>query len=115
MKNRKFNLTGHKALWHWLADNPGKFKKNYFDSIQLPEETRPKKLCYACDYDKNKCVHCPLCGWNINGLDVCWSGSGSGGLYKLWIDAMCAHNYDRACKIARRIADLPVIKGVECI
>lgn len=38
---QKFNLTAHKKLWNWLANNPGMDKEDYFDIMGIPEEDRP--------------------------------------------------------------------------
>jgi hypothetical protein len=35
-------------MWQWLADNPGKGKKDYFIEHYLPQNII--SLCYACEY-----------------------------------------------------------------
>lgn len=112
---QKFNLTGHKKLWEWLANNPEKEKRDYFSVMGMPKKDHPESLCYACEYDNDdSCRSCPLDGWNSDGKCLCQCISDNG-LYGRWEDAMDAHDYETACKIAHEIANLPVRAGVECV
>ena len=49
----KFPLSEHIKLWDWLADNPSKYKYEYFDSINLGRNLRPKNLCFGCEFSSN--------------------------------------------------------------
>ncbi len=103
----KFNHTGHKELWDWLAQNPDKSKGNWPGWIwNGGEYNRQRALCFACEYTGEDCKvynHCPLV-WPCN----CESKKG---LYRLW--RICK-DYNLRTKFAERIRDLPVREGVEC-
>lgn len=47
---RKDALEECKKQWLWMANNPGRKKKDYFDETGIKEI--PRFGCYACEYDK---------------------------------------------------------------
>jgi len=110
-----FDLTAHKALWSWLADNTieNNFpKKQDWPGWEVNGGDCPKTQndCFACQYIRDRACSCDLC-------PLVWPGASGecmvgNGLYFLWL-------YERTGKLkkdyARQIADLPVKDGVECI
>ena len=110
----KFNHTGHKSLWSWLADHPGKSKSNYFKDRGIERNKIPYLYCYACDYDYDvthdpmSCGCCPLCA--REDCQRCLNG-----LYEAWDRATARALHKECSQLARRIAELPVKPGVECI
>ena len=110
----KFNHTGHKKLWNWLADNPGKGKHDYFAEHGFYEDgidTAPHDNCYACEYGVEnrrsikECI-CPLTGWG----DVrCFNNNG---LWNKFEEYLLIGEYDKACETARKIANLPLREGI---
>lgn len=109
----KFNHTGHKKLWNWLADNPGKGKQDYFTEHGFYADgvdTVPQDNCYACEYNGG-CFqpgrYCPLTGW---GATRCYENNGLWDKFEYYL---LVGSYGKACETARKIANLPVRKGVE--
>lgn len=110
----KFNLTGHKKLWNWLAEHPRNSKGDYF---RIANELIPEHDCYACDYSE-RCVNqmdcdafCESCPFMIENSIFCLNG-----LYDEWEDAKEDENAarERVKELALKIANLPVREGVEC-
>lgn len=73
----------HRELWNWLADNPTKSKRAWFEEF-YPDEKAPLHFCFACEYAKNNtiasdiCKKCPICDYKesskcLNGLYEAWS------------------------------------------
>lgn len=123
-----FDLTKHRALWNWLADNPGSLKTEWpgWDEIEdWDDEIYPDNNCFACEYKKLKLmeecgthyeilpetcsVHCPLL-WP-EGCTCCAKRS----LFRVWTNAIVKKDYETASNLARQIAELPVREGVETI
>ena len=111
----KFQLTLHRKLWMWLADNPEMEKEDWhgwddgyrdeFDEITVVGN------CFACEYDslhRNTCKDCPLVWPNKDNSCV----SADNGLFSLWEST---DNPETRANLARTIAELPVREGVECI
>lgn len=106
-----FELTKHRALWNWLADNPGETKDDWPGWVVYHGRRYIENWCYACVYDTDKgdeeggsdcCEYCPLV-WPGD-LDCCEAYS----LYQEWRIAK-----EGADILAREIANLPVKEGVE--
>ena len=111
MKEIKFSLTGHKALWDWLSKNPSK------DEFDWPgwkhnggEYFSP--LGFDCDYgaatnfnDEEGCYNCPF--GNFGGNCRCLDG--------LWGKWHFESDPKKRSELAGKIRDLPVREGVECI
>lgn len=111
----KFNHTGHKALWNWLADHPGKEKIDYYKENNIYE--RQNNDCYACEYtiavcdekeEPHDCKYCPLI-WN---KFICYRNEAE---FSDWLDRSQDGKFEEASVIARKIANLPVKEGVETI
>lgn len=111
----KFNLTAHKELWNWLADNPNKGKINWPGWKRNGGIYDAMGSCFACEYDKqcgtsffDSCEKCP----------IVWGGIDCQNLnspYFQWVTLLnIPSNYKRRSKLARQIANLPVREGVEC-
>lgn len=106
-----FNLTGHRALWDWLANNPKRAKYEWpgwqrnggkYEIID--------NYCFACDYAAKKglnCYKCPLVGWGSDGKFCI--GRFERNLYGRWKDCYLSERSELAAKIR----DLPVREGVE--
>lgn len=114
----KFNHTGHKELWDWLAKNPDKFKEGWpgwkYNSGRYEEVACSCFACeYACEYDDmNDCDGCPLiwpdafyCGFEVYGSAAKYS------LFKRWERST---DLQKRSELAAQIRDLPVRDGVEC-
>lgn len=123
-----FDLTKHRALWNWLADNPGSLKTDWpgWDEIEdWDDEIYPDNNCFACEYldeimldqynpnyelDGETCEKfCPLL-WS-KGCTCCDKNS----LFREWTNATVKKDYETASNLARQIAELPVREGVETI
>ena len=111
-----FDYTGHKELWNWLAENPGKDKHEWPGWKAYHNGRFVESCCYACVYDTVKgaeegcldcCKYCPLE----------WPGNLACGekhsLYEEWGNANAENYYETASNLARKIANLPVKAGVE--
>jgi hypothetical protein len=81
MKTKIFNHTKHQELWQWLADNPGKYKDDYFIEHRVPEDEIPINDCYACEGAGSECRNCPL-DWD--GVDWDNTCSSLGSSYDIW-------------------------------
>ena len=105
----KFNLTAHKELWNWLADNPSCNKEEWpgwkHNGGQYPSDC---SMCFACQYDERfhdgPCAHCPL-KWNSFNCEE------PDAIYKKWKNETIDLIY--RSDLARQIANLPVREGVE--
>ena len=123
-----FNQTAHKTLWTWLAEKGSKriptsatMLKTKWPGWERNGGNIPHAAhcCMACQYahtirKKSKqyyrlpCRYCPL---SIRGNTVksdCLSG-----LYIEWEEAVEWNDIEEAKKIALKIANLPVKKGVK--
>lgn len=120
----KFNLTAHKELWNWLANNPDKKKSEWPGWKRNGGKYKHQaNFCFACGYassddsmdDDCEFKTCPFI-WhnntNIHDDGNCWLDCEcDGSEYKSWKDAETAKLKSR---YARQIANLPVREGVEC-
>lgn len=121
----KFNLTAHREMWLWLAENPDKNKWNWpgwKKNGGTYEISDGNYHCFACDYAgnithyKKDCESCPLIWVRPDGSPmeqiqyVCEHGSCYDS-YKLayWY---VGYKKDR-CAYATMIANLQVKEGVE--
>lgn len=110
-----FDLTNHKRLWNWLADNPDKGKSDW---PEWEDNTGTIKSqyndCFACQFGRRgnnngDCIgYCPLV-WPDNHIDDCDDCMGTSGLFYKWDE--CAVGPQRS-ELAREIANLPVRDGV---
>lgn len=115
----KFDLTKHKALWNWLAEDPKRCKSQWPGWGEILIEG----YCYACKYDseiaeeenasmeENDCAdccdYCPLI-WPNN--EIC---SNKNSIFRKWYDNNTTKEEQVA--IAHQIANLPIREGVETI
>ena len=111
-------VTEHRKLWNWVADATERRehcvdKWEYFIENELSTEKIPFQNCFCCEYsilksskkDVDYCTFCPV-QWNTtdNSNDCkCVQGE-----YGRWSKAYRDGDYERAAKIARKIANLPV-------
>ena len=109
----KFNLTAHKALWNWLAENPEKKKDwpGWEENGGKVKSIAEDSYCFACHYASyvpySECEEaCPL-QWGAP-LYKCTHYDGHG-LYDLW----CKAHGEKKKEYAKRIRDLHVREGVE--
>lgn len=106
-----FNLTGHRALWGWLAENPDKSKGDWPGwKMNGGSYENEELLCFACAYtEDNKlgCDKCPLVGWGNDGIFCV--GANERNLFGRWMHGTLAVRAEMAAKIR----DLPVREGVE--
>jgi hypothetical protein len=103
----KFQLTCHRNLWNWLADNPDK-RKNDWPGWEKYIDPSDGLWCFACNPDgaANDCEHeCPLI-WPGG----CCVDDENFGLFNIWEGC---NDIDTRFKLARLIANLPVREGVE--
>lgn len=124
-----FELTKHRELWNWLADNPGNKKTAWPGWGEVEDwcnDIYPDNNCFACEY-----VHellsadgdreYPLCGKTCRKLcpllwpkdKTCCEGGHS--LYSSWCHMTNSGANKFASAFARQIAELPVREGVETI
>jgi hypothetical protein len=112
-ETKPFNHTGHKEIWQWLSEDPGREKEDWpgwGDSKPIVND------CFACEYrdltnNHRDCNDCPLI-WppNRDGSRVC---DNDGGLWATWF--FDAKTESERTKLAIAIRDVPVREGVECI
>lgn len=119
-KQAIFNHTGHKALWHWLANNP-RYKKEDWPGWCENGGTyrRAKYYCFACGA-AGGITKCHLCPLDWGGYDIysrrlhCMS---IGSVYRRWflifdgIEAKDEVDEGMLCErvqYARQIRDLPI-------
>lgn len=106
----KFNHTAHKKLWLWLSEDTCR-EKIHWPGWEHNGGDTPMAIneCVACGYAYSKtgsilvCNHCPLV-WPGGGC------TGKRGLFKLW----CLYPGEGK-ELAKRIANLPVKDGIDCI
>lgn len=126
----KFDLTRHKELWNWLAENPGMQKVEWpgWDEIEdWDDEMYPDNNCFACEYLKDVVIsdgeeyyeldpilcekQCPLI-WPEG--RTCTERYYS--LYREWDNYNSQEDfYEEASVLAKQIAELPVREGIETI
>ena len=104
---RKYCIDNHRKMWHWLAENPKKGKKDWpgwehhNDSIFLKEDS----YCFLCGYisaDPDKdCHNCPM-DWGIT--DKCMNAYQKISYYTSYCDAI---KLKAKTKYAKIIAELP--------
>ena len=107
-----FNHTAHKALWNWLAENPGKQKIDWPGWVINGHEDNINYCyyCFACDYDDEifgDCEACPLQWPDKPGCGECAN------LYVRWYKRTAS--VIEKSKLAQQIANLPVKEGVKTI
>lgn len=121
-----FNLSAHRRLWKWLAENPTKRKANWPEWIQNGGTVAMVGLeCFACSYSDNchALDDCPLI-WPLNnqGSSLCTRG----GLWDVWDDIeleyrhgnlenMCEEDKRERTRLALLIMNLPVKEDVEYV
>ena len=93
---RKEAIRNHRKMWNWLAENPGKWKRDYL--MRYDPEAKLVANCYLCEYTWLLCNECPL-EWKT---DRCFRG-----LFGEWEYAMKCGDYALAAEIAKQIAELP--------
>lgn len=118
-----FNQTAHKALWTWLAEEGSKLIPTSAVMLKTkwPEWwfngghiSRAVHCCMACQYahtirkKSKQCRYCPLSVRGNTSNSDCLSG-----LYIEWEEAVEWNHVEEAKKIALKIANLPVKKGVK--
>lgn len=107
--------AAHRALWDWLANNPGKDKDEWpgwegrtpsggqYNGQKIPS------YCFMCAWNDVDCTYCALA--KKYGIPCYYSSVQLGtGLYQQWSRAMGydtegAPDYDTACRIAAEIRD----------
>ncbi|MDD3039782.1 hypothetical protein [Bacteroides sp.] len=130
-----FDLTKHRELWNWLADNPGQFKEDWpgwYDIEDYDPEIYPDNNCFACQYSKEHRLATGKYAYDFN-PEVCeetcpllWGTfrtcCDTGSIFSEWdnVNDKCSRCLDvdgvyaaRAEALARDIAELPVREGVE--
>lgn len=107
-----FNHTGHKSLWDWLSKYPEKNKEDWPGWDYNGGEVEAVFAdCFACEYDsEGECSEvCPLI----------WPNMENDNFVDCLSDLFGKYNYEdnlkKRSKIAEKIRDLKVRKGVETI
>ena len=99
---RKEAIQKHRKMWSWIADNPGKDKRDYLEKFD--PESKLISDCYLCEYAEERGRDCEDCL-------VSWPSGGScyavNELYEIWGIRMFRGHYTEASRIARQIAELP--------
>lgn len=98
----------HRKMYHRIAARTRQLRRKvksseYFNFYDIPDENRPSRYCYACQYDMqigNDCSHCPI-NW---GNSMCCLDDGSP--YREWHDCRDT-DWERAADLADKIAELP--------
>ena len=105
---RKYCIDNHRKMWHWLAENPNKNKKDWpgWKKYNIDPSPKEMKYCFLCGYishtEKDKgCYHCPL-DWYIT--DMCMSRYPEESYYLSYCDAI---TLKAKTKYAKIIANLP--------
>lgn len=114
----KFQLTKHKQMWEWLADNLSgedgslkpedylsKYKQQWFSQHN---EKSIYNNCYACDYAlvqdaENPCQRCPL-----------WYDCKTG-IYKDLLEAIQVNDCDKIYELCMLYASSPIHRNVEVV
>ena len=108
-----FQLTKHKELWNFLAENPTASKedwdgwKRYGDWDEEESEPKVEDGCYACEYARKFGNDvCPLAVKSLCLYDprICLNG-----LYYKW---HVARDLKIRSRLAREIRDFPVREGI---
>ena len=113
----KFNLTAHRELWLWLAENPLKEKSEWPGWVYNGGPYEEMLFnCPACQYARcitDECTKCPLV-WvddDNNPVSLIYIACDRLSLYGEW-----KHGGPiKRAVIARQIANLKVREGVETI
>lgn len=94
----------HRKMWRWLAEHPGKGKKDWFVSHNYSIDGLLNE-CFACQLaiehttdQGDLCDNCPL-NYKVIGCGC--------GLYGTWRNLMKLKEFDIACQVAKIIAELP--------
>ena len=102
---REEAIAAHRKMWRWIADETERreravHKYDYFDATGIPEDERPFRYCYCCNYAIS-CALCPIEWPTGQCID--------GGLYSQWQQETEFSNGDwaKAAALARQIAELP--------
>ena len=122
----KFNLTKHKELWNWLAENPDMQKGHWpgWDEIEdWDDEIYPDNNCFACEYlvegllENERNNYCLCASTCEERCPLIWPSMGTccdvDSLFRDWDNANDSKDYARAAELAKQIAELPVREGVE--
>lgn len=116
-----FNRTLHRKMWIWLSDHPDYGKSEWPGIKHLSERDRNMLSnhfnCFACaatgnivnineDIYNEKCNKCPL-KWSAK---VCWEFGAEYEEYSHLISLGTADADVMAMKVAKKIANLPVVE-----
>ena len=105
---RRYCFDNHRKMWHWLAENPKKGKKDWpgwkhhNDSIFSKEEADHCFICgYISDDPDKDCYNCPM-DWVIT--NICVDTYPEKSYYLSYCDAI---THKAKTKYAKIIANLP--------
>ena len=104
---RKYCIDNHRKMWHWLAENPDKKKKDWPGWKDYNNDPPLDEIayCFLCCYKfqtKGSCYDCPL-DWGIT--DMCmYVNDPSMSYYELYSNAITTTDKSKYAKI---IANLP--------
>ena len=105
---RKYCIDNHRKMWHWLAENPDKVKrdwpgwKHHNNDVFSKEKSSHCFLCGYISVDLEKdCHNCPI-DWVIT--DMCEEVYPKTSYYTSYYDAI---THKAKTKYAKIIANLP--------
>ena len=105
---RKYCIDNHRKMWHWLAENPDKNKKDWPGWKRHNDDIFPKEeenYCFLCGYisaDSEKdCDNCPI-DWVVT--DMCMETYPKKSYYLSYYDTL---TLKAKTKYAEIIANLP--------
>lgn len=104
----RYMIKHHRALWKWLAQNPGK-RKDDWPGFKFGYHYCVNK-CFACDFVVNhKIDDCKFCPLDWSPQEKC---THKDSLYTKWDDNTfpSTFNADAASALAMQIACLPLKK-----
>lgn len=93
--------TGHRALWQWMVENPGREKWQWPEWPTSPKAAK-EAYCFLCTL---KCPKCPMYKRNTD-----TSCSDLGSLYQRWLDAPRTARSALALKIRDILPTWPTYK-----
>ena len=104
---RKYYIDNHRKMWHWLAENSDKVKRDWpgwekYDSNPPPDEMEHCFLCVYTSHTENMdCHNCPI-DWCIT--DMCMDVYPVKSYYLSYCNAI---KLKAKTKYAKIIAELP--------